>query len=52
MLMHFIITKISSKILYAIGYGIYMGIGSAFIYHNILERKTMILPHIYIKPMK
>ena len=50
--MSFNIIKINTKIFYAIGYGIYMGLGSAFIYHNIPSEKTMILPHIYIKSNK
>ena len=49
--MYYNIRNIKSTVFHAVGYGIFMGAGAAWIHHNGLKGK-MILPHIYIKSFK
>tara|TARA_Y100000816_G_C26099462_1_gene582396 strand:- start:2517 stop:2672 length:156 start_codon:yes stop_codon:yes gene_type:complete len=46
--MHHNSVKLAKTVLYATGFGIYMGIGTAFVYKIFPGEKTFVLPYIYI----
>jgi hypothetical protein len=46
------IRNLSLKILYTSGCGIFMGMGSAFIFYLVPVKNTLILPHLYVPGKK